>query len=265
MTTFPTAVAGAVLALSVAANAAPTDAAKELAPTGRLRAAINFGNPVLAQKQPTTGEPGGVSVALAQELGRRLGLPVDLIPFAEAGQVTAAAKDGKWDIAFLAIDPVRAAGIDFTAPYVLIEGTYAVPSGSPLQRIEDADADGVRVGVAAGSAYDLFLGRKLTQARIVRAANTAASVDLLLRGDVDALAGVRQPLAALVAAHPELRLIPGRFMEIDQAMGTPKGRETGLRFLNSFVEEMKASGFVAAALATSGQRDVPVAPPAPLP
>jgi polar amino acid transport system substrate-binding protein len=265
MTNIPTAVAGALLALSVAANAAPPDIAEELAPTGRLRAAINFGNPVLAQKLPATGEPGGVSVALARELGRRLGVPVDLIPFAEAGQVADAAKDGKWDIAFLAIDPVRAAGIDFTAPYVLIEGTYAVPSGSPLQRIEDADAAGIRVGVAQGSAYDLFLSRKLAQARIVRAPNSAASVDLLIRGDVDALAGVKQPLAALVEAHPEWRLIPGRFMEIDQAMGTPKGRDAGLRFLSSFVEEMKASGFVAEALAATGQRDVPVAPPARLP
>jgi polar amino acid transport system substrate-binding protein len=265
MTSFPTAAAGALLALSVAASTAPADAAKELAPTGRLRAAINFGNPVLAQKQPGSGEPGGVSVALARELGRRLGVPVDLVPFAEAGRVADAARDGSWDIAFLAIDPVRAAGIDFTAPYVLIEGTYAVPAASKLQAIEDIDRDGIRVGVAKDSAYDLFLTRNLSRAQIVRAADTAASVDLLRHGEVDALAGVKQPLASLVASHPEWRVIPGRFMEIDQAMCLPKGRETGLRFVQAFIEEMKASGFVAHALEASGRGDVPVAPPAPQP
>lgn len=250
-----------VLAIGIcAAEAAPADAVKDLAPSGRLRAAINFGNPVLAQKDPATGEARGVSIALARELGRQLDVPVDLIPFTEAGQVAEAAKSGAWDICFLAIDPARADGIDFTTPYVLIEGTYLVPATSPLQRIENIDRDGVRVGVAKGSAYDLFLTRTLQHARIIRAENSADALELLPHHDIEALAGVKQPLVEYTRSHRDLRVIPGHFMQIDQAMGAPKGREAGSRFLRGFVEAMKASGFVAKALIASGENDVTVAP-----
>lgn len=262
MNKFVAPIAGMVLAAS-AAVAAPTDAVKDLAPSGRLRAAINFGNPVLAQKDPATGEPRGVSVALAQELGRQLGVPVDLVPFNEAGAVFEAAKSGAWDVAFLAIDPVRAAEIGFTAAYVVIEGTYAVPAGSKLQTIEEVDRDGIRIGVAKGSAYDLFLTRTLKHAQILRADNSALAVTLLEQHQVEALAGVKQPLIDYAKTHPEVRVIPGRFMEIQQAMGTLKARTTGTAYLKIYVEAMKASGFVAKALATSGQHDATVAPPAP--
>ncbi|HWK44595.1 MAG TPA: ABC transporter substrate-binding protein [Stellaceae bacterium] len=252
-----------LLAACSTANAASPEAAKDLAPSGRLRAAINFGNPVLAQKDPKTGEPQGASVALARELGRQLGVPVDLVPFNEAGAVFEAVKIGAWDIAFLAIDPVRAAGIDFTAPYVVIEGTYLVPAGSALRRIEDVDRDGIQIGVAKGSAYDLYLTRALKHARIIRADNSAGAVALLEQNKVEALAGVKQPLVEYAQAHPETRVIPGRFMEINQAMGVPKGRRAAEAFLRDFVETMKSSGFVARALAASGQADATVAPPAP--
>lgn len=249
--------------LAASAGAAPADAVKDLAPGGRLRAAINFGNPVLAQKDPATGEPRGVSVALARELGRQLGVPVDLVPFNEAGAVFEASKTGAWDVAFLAIDPVRAAEIGFTAAYVVIEGTYAVPAGSAVQTIDEVDRDGVRIGVAKGSAYDLFLTRTLKHAQIVRAANSAAAVALLEQHQVEALAGVKQPLIEYARTHPAARVIPGRFMEISQAMGTLKARTTGIGYLKNFVETMKASGFVARELAASGQHDATVAPPAP--
>jgi polar amino acid transport system substrate-binding protein len=255
-------VAGLMLATYASAQAASTEVVKDLAPSGRLRAAINFGNPVLAQRDPATGEPSGVSVALARELGRHLGVPVDLVTFNEAGKVFEALERGEWDVAFLAIDPKRAAGIDFTAPYVLIEGTYLVPATSPIRQVAEVDRDGVRIGVAEGSAYDLFLSRSLAHAKIVRAANSAAASDLLVRNAVEALAGVRQPLDDYARAHPETRVLEGRFMEIAQAMGTPKGREAGISYLRDFVEDMKASGFVAKALGVSGQGDVLVAPPA---
>jgi polar amino acid transport system substrate-binding protein len=248
--------------LLLAASAAPADAVKDLAPTGRLRAAINFGNPVLEQKDPKTGAPRGVSVALARELGRQLGVPVVLVPFNEAGAVFEASKVGDWDVAFLAIDPVRAAEIGFTAAYVLIEGTYAVPAGSKLETIESVDSDGVRIGVAKGSAYDLFLTRTLKHAQIVRADNGAAAVELLEQHQVEALAGVKQPLIDYANTHPTARIIPGRFMEIQQAMGTLKARTVGTGYLKGFVETMKASGFVAKELAASGQHDATVAPAA---
>ena len=231
-----------------------------LAPGGTLRAAINFGNPVLAQRDQATGEPRGVSAALARELGQRLGVPVQLVPYEEAGQVAAAAVRDAWDVAFLAVDPTRGATIEFTAPYVLIEGTYAVPPGSKLDGIDAVDQPGVRICVAANSAYDLFLTRALHRAELVRFAGGGEAEAAFLHGGCDALAGVRQPLAALVRTHPELRLLPGRFMAIQQAMAVPGSRAAGTPYLRGFVEEMKASGFVRAALDATDQHEAEVAP-----
>ena len=146
----------------------PRNVVTELAPSGKLRAAINFGNSVLAQKDPATGEPRGVSAELAREVAKRLAVPIEFITFDAAGKVFDALQKGAWDIAFLAIDPVRAAGIDFTAPYVVIEGAYVVPVDSPLKTVEDVDRDGVRVAVARASAYDLYLTRALKHAKLVR-------------------------------------------------------------------------------------------------
>ncbi|HSB71031.1 MAG TPA: ABC transporter substrate-binding protein [Candidatus Methylomirabilis sp.] len=240
------------------------DVVKDLAPTGTLRAAINFGNPVLAQKDPATGEPRGVSVDLARELGRRLALPVELITYDAAGKVFDALKTAGWDIAFLAIDPARAAEITFTAPYVVIEGTYLVPADSPLRRIEDVDREGVRVAVGNKSAYDLYLTRTLKRTQLVRAPTSPAAIEVFMKEKLEAAAGVRQPLVQFAKGNPQVRVMDGRFMVIEQAMGTPKGRESGARYLRAFVEEMKASGFVAAGLERSGQRDATIAPPSPI-
>jgi polar amino acid transport system substrate-binding protein len=229
-----------------------TPAAKDLAPSGKLRVAINFGNPVLAQRGPN-GEPRGVSAALARELAKRLNVPIEFVTFEEAGKVAEAAAQGRWDIAFLAIDPTRAATIDFTPPYVLIEGTYLVPASSPLRTIEDVDTDGIRVGVAENSAYDLYLIRNLKHAELVREVNTTTAIKEFENGKTQVLAGVRQPLDTYARSHPDTRVMDGRFMSIQQAVCSPKGRETGARYLRDFIEEMKRSGFVAKALAESGQ------------
>ena len=237
-----------------------TTIANVLAPSGHLRAAINFGNGVLAQRDAQTGAPRGVSVDLARELGRRLGVPVDLVTFDGAGKVTDALKTSAWDVAFLAIDPVRANEITFTAPYVLIEGTYLVPDASPLRTIEDVDRAGVRVAVARGSAYDLFLTRALQHAQLVRAGTGPEAMETFRRDGLEAVAGVKQAIVAQAAAHPGTRVVPGRFMIIEQAVGIPKAHDAGAAYVRAFVEEMKASGFVARALAASGQTDASVAP-----
>ena len=250
-----------LLAACATTSTAPPEAVKDLAPTGRLRAAINLGNQVLAQRGAPGGEPRGVSVDLARELGRRLGVPVDFVIYEAAGRVTDAAKTGAWDIAFVAIDPARAVDIAFTAAYVIIEGGYMVPTGSPLRSIGDVDREGIRVAVGAKSAYDLYLTRTLKRATIVRAPTSPASIELFVRDKLEVAAGVMQPLAEYARTHPGVRMIPGRFMSIEQAMATPRPRETGARYLRQFVEEMKASGFVAAGLEKSGQRDAAVAPP----
>lgn len=238
------------------------DLVRELAPAGHLRAAINFGNSVLAQRDPSGGPPRGVSGDLARELARRLGVGIDYVTFDAAGKVFEALKHGLWDVAFLAVDPVRASGIAFTAPYVVIEGVYLVPNDSPLQTVDDVDRDGIRIAVAKGSAYDLHLSRAIKHATLVREPSGPEALDLFLRDRLEAAAGVRQPVAAFARAHPDTRVIPQRFMAIEQAVGTVKGRDAGISYLRAFVEEMKASGFVARALAASGQGDAAVAPPA---
>ena len=236
---------------------ASSDIIKELAPTGTLRVGINFNNIVLVQGTPDA--PRGITPDLARELGKRLGVPIEFISFDAAGKTFEALKAGRLDIIFLAIEPVRAAEIEFTAPYVLIEGVYMVPKDSPLKNVADVDREGVRIGVNKASAYDLFLTRTLKHATLVRAEK---GVDLFAKESLEAAAGVKQPLVAYAKTHPDVRILEGRFMEIRQAMGTPKGRVAGAQYLRAFVEEMKASGFVADALKRSNQPDAAVAPAA---
>ena len=232
----------------------------ELGATGKLRAAINFGNPILASRG-AGGEPRGVSVDLAREAARRLGLEAELVVFESAGSVVEAVKAGRVDLAFVAIDPVRAADMEYTAPYVIIEGAYLVRNDSPLQRNEEVDRPGTRVAVGRGSAYDLFLTRELKSATLVRAPTSPAVTDLFLEQKLDVAAGVKQQLQADAKRVGNVRLLPGRFMVIEQAMGVPKGRLAARPWLSAFVEEMKASGFVAAALQRHGIEGAAVAPP----
>ena len=256
----------AIAALACASGAwaadAPAAVLKELATTGRLRAAINYGNPVLAQRATDGGAPRGVSADLARELARRLAVEVTYVEFDSAGVVSDAVTQDWWDVAFLAIDPKRAEQIAFSAPYVLIEGAYLVRASSALQKAEDVDRPGVRVAAGRGSTYDLFLTRELKQAQIVRAPTSPAAVDLFLKDGLEVCAGVRQPLEAYARAHPETRVLAGRFMVINQAVATPKARTEAARYIQGFVEEMKTSGFVARSLAASGQTEATVAPAA---
>jgi len=236
-------------------------AVADLAPTGKLRAAINFGNPVLAVKDAATGEPRGVSVDLARELGRRLGVPVELVTYDAAGKVTEALKSGAWDVAFLAIDPVRAAEISYTPPYVVIEGYYLVPRDSLIRRNEDVDRPGIRIAVSTGSAYDLYLSRALKSATLVRTPVSDQVADMFIAQKLEVRAGVKQQLEADAVRIPGVRLLEGRFMVINQAMGTPRGREAASTYLRDFIEKMKASGFVAYSLARNHVEGAGIAPP----
>lgn len=236
------------------------DVLNDLAPTGRLRAAINLGNMVLAQKG-ADGALHGVTVELARELAHRTGLPLDLVTFDAAGKAFDALKSGACDIGFIAIEPVRAAELEFTAPYVVIEGAYMVAKDSPLTSVADVDKAGIRIAVGRGSAYDLYLTRTIKNATLVRAQTGAASIDMFVKDKLEVTANVRQPLVAYARTHPDMRMIDGRFMEIRQAMAVPKGHVIAANYLRVFIEELKASGFVADALARSGQDDATVAPP----
>ena len=233
----------------------------DLAPTGTLRVGINYGNPVLAKRDPASGELSGVAVDLARELGRRVELPVELVGFDAAGKMFEAVKSGGWDVAFLAIDPARANEIDFTAAYILIEGTYLVPAQSKFRTNEEIDREGVRIGVSANSAYDLFLSRSIKHAELIRGSGPASAFELILADKVDVVAGVRQSLMANAPKLPGSRVFDSRFMAIEQALGIPRGRAAGAEYLREFIEDVKASGFVAEAIERSGVRGVSVAPP----
>jgi polar amino acid transport system substrate-binding protein len=250
-------------ALSASAQTAPSPAAlKDLAPTGKLRAAINFGNPVLAQKGPD-GEPRGVSAELAAALAKALGVPLDYVKFEAAGKVFAALAKGEVDVGFIAIEPARTAEVTFSPPYVLIQGTYMVRKDSPLKDVGDVDRPGIRIGVGLASVYDLYLTRTLKHATLVRAkvGGAAAGIPVFLDQHLDAAAGVREPLDAYAKDHPDMRVMPGAFEEIRQAMGTQKDKPAGAAYVRAFVEAMKANGMVADALKRSGQK-APVAPKA---
>jgi polar amino acid transport system substrate-binding protein len=247
------------------ANDVTPDVLKALAPDGKLRAALNYGNTVLVQRGETGGEPRGVTPALARELARRLNVALEFVPFEQAGLVADAlrANPRAWDIMYLAIDPKRAEDIAFTAPYVQIEGWYVVRKDSALTSPDQVDRDGIRVATGKDSAYDLFLTRNLKRAAIERAQGLKESLALFRKNNLDVLAGVKQHMDGVLAENPDLRLLPGRFMVIEQAMGTPKGRpEAGAAYLRAYIEEMKASGFVANELKKSGQHDAQDAPAA---
>jgi polar amino acid transport system substrate-binding protein len=240
-----------------------SDVLRALAPGGTLRAAINFGNPILANKDAKTGEPFGVSIDIARELGKRLNVPVELVTFTSAGKVVDAVSGNEVSIAFVAIDPVRAATTAYTAPYVIIEGAYLVRNDSPLRDNSEVDRAGARVVVGAGSAYDLYLTREMKHATLVRAPTSPLVTDEMLRQNLEVAAGVRQQLEADALRVGGVRLLPGRFMVINQALAMPLARSAASDFLKAFVEDLKASGFVATALERHGIKGAVVAPPAP--
>jgi polar amino acid transport system substrate-binding protein len=243
-----------------ACSTVPPQARTELAPSGTLRVAINYGNPILAGLDPVTKEAFGVSVDLARELGKRLDVPVKLVTFPSAGQAVDGLRAGQVDIIFVAIDPVRGADIGYSAAYVVIEGAYMVRNDSTMRSNEEVDRAGIRVAVGAGSAYDLFLKRELKAATLVRAPTSPTVVDLFMSQKLDVAAGVKQQLEMDAKRVPGVRLLPGNFMEINQAMGTPKGREAGVKYLGEFVEEMKRSGFVAQSLTKHKIEGAAIAP-----
>ena len=228
-------------------------------PTGRLHAAMNFSNTVIARRDRGDGEPGGVTAALARELALRLGAELVFSDYDSPGAVVDAVRAGKADICFLAIEPARREVIDFTAPYVLIESCYVARTDGPFRTAGDVDREGVTVITRARAAYDLYLSRNLKAAQVL--AIPDGELDAFVAGQGDVASGIRPMLEDYFAGRPGYRILEPPFASVGQAMGLPKGRGPAFAYLEAFVEEMKASGFVAAALKQSGSRAT-VAPPA---
>jgi polar amino acid transport system substrate-binding protein len=232
----------------------------ELAPTGKLRVGINYGNFLLVARDAAGGEPRGIAPDLARELGRRLGVGVDFVGFDTAGKMADAVKTDVWDVAFLGAEPQRAGEIVFTAAYLEIPSTYLVPAGSRIGTIAEVDREGVRIAVADKSAYDLYLSRNLRHARLLRAQGIDASYHLFVAEKLEALSGLKPRLVMDAERLPGARVLAGQFTAIQQSIGAPVGRDAAAKYLREFVEDLKAAGFVAAAIARHDVRGVTVAP-----
>jgi polar amino acid transport system substrate-binding protein len=232
----------------------------DLAPTGKLRAGINYGNFILATKDRATGESSGVAIDLLHELARRLGVPAEIVAYDSVAVMGDAAPTNAWDIAFLGSDPQREKLMSFTPAYLEIDATYLVPGTSTFRAAEEVDREGVRVVAPARANYELFLSRHLKRAQLVSTHGAEAAFDLLVTGKADALAGLKQALLDLLQRLPDSRILEGRFMGVRQSIAVPKGRDAGLAYLRRVVEDAKRSGLVARAIERTGVRGVSVAP-----
>ena len=232
----------------------------ELAPKGMLRAGINLSNFLLVTGRAANGDPQGIAPDMAGEIAARLEVPLQLIAYESPGKLADAVAE--WDIGLIGAEPARAAQIAFSAAYLEIEATYLVPADSKIRSVEEIDRKGVRIAVAARSAYDLYLSRSIKNAELVHANGLDASYELFVREKLDALAGLRPRLVKDVQNLPGARVLEGRFTAVQQAVGTPKARVAAAAFLAAFIEEAKASGLVARLIERHGVRGVNVAPAA---
>jgi len=230
----------------------------ELAPTGKLRVGLNMSNFLLTATDAATGKPKGLAADMGMELGRRLGVSVELVPFPNPGAVADAAKTGVWDVGFIGAEPQRATEIDFTAAYVEIEATYLVPPGSPITAIPDVDRPGIRIAISDRSAYDLYLTRHLKHAELIRARGDDV-FKRFLSDKLDAMAGLRPGLVKNQEKLPGSRILDGNFTAVQQAAGVPKGRTAGAKYLREFIEDAKASGLVAKLIEKNNVRGLTVA------
>ena len=230
----------------------------ELAPGGKLRVGLNYGNFLLVLKDGPGGEPRGIAPDLGRELAKRVGVPLEFVRFDQAGKLADAVKDGKCDVGFLGAEPQRANEIAFTVAYLEIPVTFLVPAGSPIKAIADVDRAGVRIAVADRSAYDLFLSRNIKQAVLVRAQGIDGSYELFVREKLDVLAGLKPRLVSDAEKLPGSRILDGQITGVQQAVGTPKARAAAAQFLSTFVEDLKRSGLVKQIAAQHGVRGVVV-------
>ncbi len=261
MIRFSVAVIGMVLLASCATVPQLTPAARsELAPTGKLRVGINYSNAVFASRDPATGEPRGVAVDLARDLGRRSGIPLELVGYDSGGQMAAAMKTGAWDVAFMAFDQSRVGEISFTAAFAEVESSYLVPAGSPLRIVADVDREGVRIAVSAKGGNDLFLSRTLKHATLVRIPGSTAAFKMFVAEKLEAYAGLKPQILADAEKLPGSRVLDGRYTVVGYSVGTPRGREAGASYLAEFVEDAKLSGLIARTIEKNGVRGVSVAP-----
>lgn len=230
-------------------TAVDADTRLQLAPTGALRVGLNLGNTLLTRRDPAGGDPTGIAVDIARELGRRAGVPVRLVPYDNTGLLGSSIGSGQWDIAFFAIEAARAREVDFSPPYVAIETTYLVRSDAALRSMADVDREDVIVAVQAGAGYESTMLKSLSRAKVLRVRNSDEGLAALKSGKAHAFAGLRPAFVTLVESGASFRVVEGNFMTVDQAIGVQKGRPAAAQYVAQVVRDMKRSGFVARVIA----------------
>jgi polar amino acid transport system substrate-binding protein len=251
----------ALLSFLLAACAAAP--AKDVAPGGTLRVGIGVGpvpSAFWATRDPASGEPRGVTVDLARELARGLGVPLRLVVYANSGEVTAGGPRGEWDVAFMPMDEERAKVVDFGPAYYLTTSTYLVAAGSPIRTLADVDRPGVRVAAVEGTTTARSAARSLKNTSVKTYRTADELLELARSGGADAIALGRESLAGMQAKLPGATILDGYFHATGTAVAVPKGRPAALAYMTGFMEEAKKNGTVRRALDAAGMKDSPVAP-----
>jgi polar amino acid transport system substrate-binding protein len=240
------------LIISVIAPSYADDAAvrQELAPTGKLRVGIGVA-PVSSAFWATKdagGQPRGVTVELGKALARKLGVPLELLPYNSSGEVTEAGAAAQWDVSFMPVDAERAKKVEFGPNYYLFVSTYLVPPNSPIQTIDQVDREGVRVVGVVNTTTIRSAERALKAARVTGAKSVDEILDMLKAGTADAVALGRESLESLTPRLPGSRILAGHFHATGVAVAVPKNKPVSLAYVTAFIEEAKASGVVRKAL-----------------
>jgi polar amino acid transport system substrate-binding protein len=234
----------------------------QLAPTGKLRVAIAVAPAPSAQFaiKDESGNYRGVAIILGTALGKKLGVPVELIAHNGSGEIQNSAADNKWDVAFLPVDEERKKFVDFGNAYHLLQSTYLVGAGDKIASVEAANAPGVRIGGVANTATFRTSNKTAPNATHVSFDKTDAAVAALKSGDVDALAFSRESLTGLQPKVPGSRILDGGFLNSTTSVAVPKGKPAALAYVTEFIEEAKASGLVRKTFDEMGLMSSQVAP-----
>jgi polar amino acid transport system substrate-binding protein len=235
---------------------------QQLAPTGTLRVTFLKDNAVQGKVDTKDGTVSGPVADITRELARRLGVPFQITPAAGVRAVLDSVKSHTADLGFLAYDPTRAAEVDFTQNYELAYNSYLVRADSPLQKIADADRPGTRIAARKGDSGELYLSRTLKQAELkgIPGLDVADAQKMLAASEIDAFATNRERLVAESASFPNVRVLPDNFFAVEQALIVGKGDPARLAYLNRFIDGLRASGFLQAAIDRGHLHGVEVAP-----
>lgn len=246
------------------AQQAPDPRVADLVQSGKIRLGLFLPG---YSRNPTSGElrgvgTGAVAVEIARALAARLGVEVVLIGNPTPPQVVECLKSGACDVAYMGVDPTRAAEVDFSLPFMQQDFTYLVPAGSSIRNVADADRSGIRIAVVRNHAATLALNRIMKNAETIAFDIPNAAFEAVQTGHADTWASARYGLLESATRLPGSRVLDDRYGANLTAMVVPKGHTGRLAYISEFVEEAKASGLVQRSIDGEGLRGYQVVSPA---